>query len=196
MKKWSLNLIHKCHKYTTNDTIRAPTVDVGYVPNVKYLAHIPHQTQFMPIYQMWYMLKFFQLATVKSQIYQCTDRMWYIGLLFFISYSTLISFHFSFSPPPPSPSPLSHSFSSSLFPVAPSPSAHHQFRFYHHWSNHHWSNHINPIFFSPFGSLCPLFYRHRSGSESPFSLWLLANLKGMFVLPPKIPAAHWSRRNF
>ena len=25
--------------------IRAPTVDVGYVPNAKYLAHIPHQTQ-------------------------------------------------------------------------------------------------------------------------------------------------------
>ena len=32
--------------------IRAPTVDVGYVPNAKYLAHIPHQTQFKPIYQM------------------------------------------------------------------------------------------------------------------------------------------------
>ena len=25
--------------------VRAPTVDVGYVPNAKYLAHIPHQTQ-------------------------------------------------------------------------------------------------------------------------------------------------------
>ena len=25
-------------------TSRAPTVDVGYVPNAKYLAHIPHQT--------------------------------------------------------------------------------------------------------------------------------------------------------
>ena len=28
----------------TEDII-APTVDVGYVPNAKYLAHIPHQTQ-------------------------------------------------------------------------------------------------------------------------------------------------------
>ena len=32
--------------------LRAPTVDVGYVPNAKYLAHIPHQTKFHPIYQM------------------------------------------------------------------------------------------------------------------------------------------------
>ena len=29
--------------------VRAPTADVGYVPNAKYLAHIPHQTQFKPI---------------------------------------------------------------------------------------------------------------------------------------------------
>ena len=29
--------------------LRAPTADVGYVPNAKYLAHIPHQTQFKPI---------------------------------------------------------------------------------------------------------------------------------------------------
>ena len=26
------------------DRLRAPTVDVGYVPNAKYLTHIPHQT--------------------------------------------------------------------------------------------------------------------------------------------------------
>ena len=32
---------------------RAPTADVGYVPNAKYLAHIPHQTPFDPIYQMF-----------------------------------------------------------------------------------------------------------------------------------------------
>ena len=25
--------------------VRAPTGDVGYVPNAKYLAHISHQTQ-------------------------------------------------------------------------------------------------------------------------------------------------------
>ena len=28
--------------------LRAPTADVGYVPNAKYLAHIPHQTKFIP----------------------------------------------------------------------------------------------------------------------------------------------------
>ena len=44
--------------------IRAPTADVGYVPNAKYLAHIPHQTQFKPIYQMWYIVFFFQHCTV------------------------------------------------------------------------------------------------------------------------------------
>ena len=31
---------------------RAPTADMGYVPNAKYLANIPHQTKFDPIYQM------------------------------------------------------------------------------------------------------------------------------------------------
>ena len=34
------------------DTLRAPTADVGYVSNVKYLAHIPHQTPFEDVYQM------------------------------------------------------------------------------------------------------------------------------------------------
>ena len=33
---------------TNFSAIRAPTVDVGYVPNAKYLAHIPHQTLFSP----------------------------------------------------------------------------------------------------------------------------------------------------
>ena len=28
------------------------STDVGYVPNAKYLAHIPHQTKFDLIYQM------------------------------------------------------------------------------------------------------------------------------------------------
>ena len=36
-----------------NLAIRAPTTDVGYVPNAKYLAHIPHQPPFDPIYQMF-----------------------------------------------------------------------------------------------------------------------------------------------
>ena len=32
-------------KKLSKPPFRAPTVDVGYVPNAKYLAHIPHQTQ-------------------------------------------------------------------------------------------------------------------------------------------------------
>ena len=34
------------------DPLSAPTADVGYVSNVKYLAHIPHQTPFEDVYQM------------------------------------------------------------------------------------------------------------------------------------------------
>ena len=75
--------------------IRAPTVDVGYVPNVKYLAHIPHQTQFKPIYQMLYMLNFLQLATVKSQIYNRTDIC---GILIYC-FLFLIQPHISFISP-------------------------------------------------------------------------------------------------
>ena len=138
---------------------------------------------------MLYMLNFLQLATVKSQIYNRTDIC---GILIYC-FLFLIQphlFHFSFSSPPPSPSPLSHSFSSFLFPVALLSSrslkkSHHQFRFYPHWSNH-----INLDFFFPF------WFALSSVHFSPFCLWLLANLKVVFVLPPKIPAAHWSRRKF
>ena len=35
----------KVHLALVTEDIRAPTVYVRYVPNVKYLAHIPHQTQ-------------------------------------------------------------------------------------------------------------------------------------------------------
>ena len=38
--------------YSIFPTFRAPTSDVGYVPNAKYLAYIPHQILFDPIYQM------------------------------------------------------------------------------------------------------------------------------------------------
>ena len=33
------------HLTLVTEDIIAPTVDVEYVPNAKYLAHIPHQTQ-------------------------------------------------------------------------------------------------------------------------------------------------------
>ena len=37
-------------------TIRAPTVDVGYVPNAKYLTHIPHQIGKLAPHQILQML--------------------------------------------------------------------------------------------------------------------------------------------
>ena len=33
--------------------IRVPIADVGFVQNAKYLAHIPYQIPFDPIYQMF-----------------------------------------------------------------------------------------------------------------------------------------------
>ena len=116
-----------------NHIVRAPTVDVGYVPNVKYLAYIPHQTHFKPIYQILYMLNFLQLATVKSQIYNRTEQsgilIYYFLFLFqpsfllqltaSISFSTLPFFFFF---------PLPRCFT--VFPFLKK--SHHQFRFYHH----------------------------------------------------------------
>ena len=82
-------------------SLRAPTVDVGYVPNVKYLAHIPHQTHFMPIYQMLYMLNFLQLATVKSHIYNHTEQsgilIYYFLFLFQPSFLLQLTASISFS---------------------------------------------------------------------------------------------------
>ena len=129
------------------------------------------------------MLNFLQLVTVKSQIYNRTEQsgtlIYYLLFLFqpsfllqltaSISFSTLLFFFFF---------PLPRC--SIVFPSLKK--SHHQFRFYHHWSNQ-----IKFVFFfSPFGSLCPLFYRRRSGSF----------LSVLVVLPPKIPATHWSQRNF
>ena len=96
------------------------------------------------------MLNFLQLATVKSQIYNRTERcgilIYYFLFLFLqpsslsfllqltasISFSTLPFFFFF---------PLSRC--SIVFPLLKK--SHHQFRFYHHWSNH-----INLVFFFPF----------------------------------------------
>ena len=45
MKKWALLLqLGALALCTLIRDLRAPTADVGYVPNAKYLAHIPHQT--------------------------------------------------------------------------------------------------------------------------------------------------------
>ena len=52
--------------FWSSTSIRAPTANMGYVPNAKYLAYIPHQTPFDPIYQMCHISYFLQHATVES----------------------------------------------------------------------------------------------------------------------------------
>ena len=64
--------------------VRAPTADVGYVPNAKYLAHIPHQTQFKPIYQMWYIVFFF--PTLNSTVTNLPRYGRDVGKFLFIVY--------------------------------------------------------------------------------------------------------------
>ena len=53
--------------------IRAPTVDVGYVPNAKYLAHIPHQTQKSTPIRHGICAKIIPLMSVPLQICNDTD---------------------------------------------------------------------------------------------------------------------------
>ena len=54
--------------------IRAPIVDVGYVPNAKYLAHIRHQTQKIGFWQMLHMLYNFGTYTILC-LYRCKFAM-------------------------------------------------------------------------------------------------------------------------
>ena len=87
---WTISFTVHSHNF-----IRAPTADVGYVPNAKYLAHIPHQTPFDPIYQTCHISYFLQHATVKSQICHGTERVcgiWFI-LFLFLSLSSLRQSH-------------------------------------------------------------------------------------------------------
>ena len=96
---------------------------------------------------------------------------WFINFLFLFQPSYL--FHFSFSSPPPSPSALSHSLSSSLFPVALLSS--------HSWI---WAtiNFVSTItdlypssvfFFPLLFTLSSLFYRRRFGCGSSPLLYCL-----------------------
>ena len=54
-------------------TLRAPTVDVANVPNAKYLAHLPHQTQKTPPIRCCVCDKFLQFVSVPLQICNGTD---------------------------------------------------------------------------------------------------------------------------
>ena len=61
---------------------RAPTVDVRYVPNAKYLTHIPHQTPFSPIQQMWDMVFFFCNVEQYRDKFAMVRKM--CGILFIV----------------------------------------------------------------------------------------------------------------
>ena len=55
-------------------TFRAPTVDVGYVPNAKYLAHIPYQTQKSAPIRCGICAKIIPHLSIPLQICNSTDR--------------------------------------------------------------------------------------------------------------------------
>ena len=82
------------------------------MPNAKYVAHLPHQTPFEPIYQMCHILYFLQHATVPSHICHGTERVWHMFYSFFIplSLSSLRQSHMipQSSPLKPHPSLLFH----------------------------------------------------------------------------------------
>ena len=85
------------------------TADVGYVPNAKYLAHIPHKTLKTHFIRCAKPKKFYNIWIVPLQICNGTDEEWYNFYCFFIlfSLSSLVSLFFSL---------LSHlSFLSPLF---------------------------------------------------------------------------------
>ena len=66
---------------------------MGYVPNTKYLAHIPHQTQFKPIYQMWYIVFFF--PTLNSTVTNLPRYGRDVGKILIIVYFFLSPFSVS-----------------------------------------------------------------------------------------------------
>ena len=122
--------------------------------------------------------------------------MWYMGLLIF--YSSLTHISLSSSPsavqysPPPSPSPLSHSLSSSLFPVA-------LFSSYSWiWATINFLSTITDlypslVFFPLLFALFSLFYRRGSGCGSRLWLWfpivgLVVGLSSLFYIPVNWPS--------
>ena len=96
--------------------IRAPTVDVPYVPNAKYLAHLAHQTPFDPIYQMCHISYFLQHTIVESQICHSTDRcgIWIYYFFIPVSLSSLRQSH--------PQTPILFSLSPQSSPLKPQPS--------------------------------------------------------------------------
>ena len=132
---WNLKSTYciKLHNIMNNQQptmllLKAPTTDVGYVPNAKYLAHIPHQTLKTHFIRCAKSKKFY-MWIVPLQICNGTDEKWYNSYFFILfSLSSLFSLFFSL---------LSHlcflssvlyeewhKFAPSLFSLTPSPISH------------------------------------------------------------------------
>ena len=88
-------------------SIRASTVDVANVPNVKYLANLPHQTQKWSFMRCVKSQKLYNMATIPLQICNGTNRCCKNFIVLYSLFS-LLSLHFFFSL-------LSHSPVHSLF---------------------------------------------------------------------------------
>ena len=63
-------------KYSTYTSLRASTAGMANVPNAKYLAHLPHQTQKWCFMRCAKSQKLYNMATVPLQIWICngTDK--------------------------------------------------------------------------------------------------------------------------
>ena len=110
-KKYPHFLTKKIEIKTSDSRLRAPTAGVVNVPNVKYFAHLPHQTQKWCFMRCAKSQKLYNIATVPLQICNGTDKC---GKIFycFIFFFSLLSLHFFFSL-------LSHSLVPSLLPQTP-----------------------------------------------------------------------------
>ena len=76
--------------------LRASTTGVANVPNAKYLAHLPHQTQKWSFMRCAKSQKLYNMATVPLQICNGTDRCCKSFIILYFLFS-LLSLHFFFS---------------------------------------------------------------------------------------------------
>ena len=74
-------------------SIRASTVDVANVPNVKYLANLPHQTQKWSFMRCVKSQKLYNMATIPLQICNGTNRCCKNFIVLYSLFS-LLSLHF------------------------------------------------------------------------------------------------------
>ena len=114
-----LSCYQKKKKTHTHTTFRAPTADVGYVPNIAFGTY-PTPNTIWPYLSNVLNAIFFAICYSIVTNLPRYGKLWHMNLLIFYSSFSLISLSSSpstiqYSPPP---SPLSHTLSSSLFPFA------------------------------------------------------------------------------